>query len=152
MIELLTANTPNGKKISIMLEEIKFNYKVTKVLDLSNENLHSLPDSIVKLGFINNINLSKNNLDTLPDSFKDFKFDGDSINYIKLDENKFKKLPDFFEDMAKKINGHINLSYNNFSSDELEKLEKLNEELEAAGKPGLSFNTMIDREPWFEVD
>ena len=31
MIELLTANTPNGKKVSIMLEEIKFNYKVTKV-------------------------------------------------------------------------------------------------------------------------
>ena len=31
MIELLTANTPNGKKISIMLEEIKFKYKVTKV-------------------------------------------------------------------------------------------------------------------------
>ena len=31
MIELFTANTPNGKKISIMLEEIKFKYKVTKV-------------------------------------------------------------------------------------------------------------------------
>ena len=31
MIELLTANTPNGKKISIMLEEINFQYKVTKV-------------------------------------------------------------------------------------------------------------------------
>ena len=31
MIELLTANTPNGKKISIMLEEIKYEYKVTKV-------------------------------------------------------------------------------------------------------------------------
>ena len=31
MIELLTANTPNGKKNSIMLEEIKFEYKVTKV-------------------------------------------------------------------------------------------------------------------------
>ncbi len=29
MIELLTANTPNGKKISIMLEEINFKYKVT---------------------------------------------------------------------------------------------------------------------------
>ena len=28
MIELLTANTPNGKKISIMLEEIKFEYKL----------------------------------------------------------------------------------------------------------------------------
>ena len=31
MIELLTANTPNGKKITIMLEEIKFDYKITKV-------------------------------------------------------------------------------------------------------------------------
>jgi len=31
VIELFTADTPNGKKISIMLEEIKFNYKVTKV-------------------------------------------------------------------------------------------------------------------------
>ena len=31
MIELLTANTPNGKKISIMLEEINLKYKVTKI-------------------------------------------------------------------------------------------------------------------------
>ena len=31
MIELLSADTPNGKKICIMLEEIKFDYKVTKV-------------------------------------------------------------------------------------------------------------------------
>ena len=31
MIELLTADTPNGKKISIMLEEIGFEYKVKKI-------------------------------------------------------------------------------------------------------------------------
>ena len=31
MIELFSANTPNGKKIGIMLEEIGFEYKVTKV-------------------------------------------------------------------------------------------------------------------------
>ena len=31
MIELFSANTPNGKKISIMLEEIEFDYKVIKV-------------------------------------------------------------------------------------------------------------------------
>jgi len=31
VIELLTANTPNGKKISIMLEEINYDYKVTKI-------------------------------------------------------------------------------------------------------------------------
>ena len=31
MIELLTSDTPNGKKISIMLEEISYKYKVTKI-------------------------------------------------------------------------------------------------------------------------
>ena len=31
MIEVLTANTPNGKKITIMLEEIQFDYKITKI-------------------------------------------------------------------------------------------------------------------------
>ena len=31
MIELFTADTPNGKKISIMLEEIQYDYKVTKI-------------------------------------------------------------------------------------------------------------------------
>ena len=35
MIELFSADTPNGKKISIMLEEIGYNYKLTKI-DLSN--------------------------------------------------------------------------------------------------------------------
>ena len=31
MIELFTADTPNGKKISIMLEEIGYNYKLTNI-------------------------------------------------------------------------------------------------------------------------
>ena len=31
MIEIFSANTPNGKKIGIMLEEIGYDYKVTKV-------------------------------------------------------------------------------------------------------------------------
>ncbi|MDC0151178.1 glutathione binding-like protein [Candidatus Pelagibacter sp.] len=31
MIELFTADTPNGKKISIMLEEINYKYKLSKV-------------------------------------------------------------------------------------------------------------------------
>ena len=37
MIELFTANTPNGKKISIMLEEIKYDCKVT-LIDLSKDD------------------------------------------------------------------------------------------------------------------
>ena len=44
MIELLTANTPNGKKISIMLEEINFEYKVTKIN--INENEQFRPEFI----------------------------------------------------------------------------------------------------------
>jgi len=37
VIELFTADTPNGKKISIMLEEIQYEYKVTKVNLFKNE-------------------------------------------------------------------------------------------------------------------
>ena len=40
MIELLTANTPNGKKISIMLEEINFDYKITKININKNEQFN----------------------------------------------------------------------------------------------------------------
>ena len=36
MIELFSADTPNGKKISIMLEEIGYKYKLTKI-DISNK-------------------------------------------------------------------------------------------------------------------
>ena len=35
MIDLYSANTPNGKKISIMLEEISYEYKLTKI-DISS--------------------------------------------------------------------------------------------------------------------
>ena len=37
MIELFSADTPNGKKISIMLEEISFKYKVTTIRLRSKE-------------------------------------------------------------------------------------------------------------------
>tara|TARA_B100000941_G_scaffold201944_1_gene147014 strand:- start:792 stop:1418 length:627 start_codon:yes stop_codon:yes gene_type:complete len=36
VIELFSANTPNGKKISIMLEEIGYKYKITKI-DLNKD-------------------------------------------------------------------------------------------------------------------
>ena len=31
MFELLSADTPNGKKVSILLEELGLKYKVTKI-------------------------------------------------------------------------------------------------------------------------
>jgi GST-like protein len=41
MIELLTADTPNGKKISIMLEEIGFEYFITKINIGKDEQFNS---------------------------------------------------------------------------------------------------------------
>ena len=41
MIELFSADTPNGKKISIMLEEINFEYKLTKVDISKGEQFNS---------------------------------------------------------------------------------------------------------------
>ena len=32
MIELFYADTPNGRKISIMLEEVKLDYKITEIV------------------------------------------------------------------------------------------------------------------------
>ena len=40
MIELLTANTPNGKKISIMLEEIGYEFKIQKIILTKMSNLN----------------------------------------------------------------------------------------------------------------
>ena len=41
MIELFTADTPNGKKISIMLEEIGYEYKLTNIDINNNEQFES---------------------------------------------------------------------------------------------------------------
>jgi len=49
MIELLTADTPNGKKISIMLEEIGFEYKVTKINLILEENFQRVNNLILNL-------------------------------------------------------------------------------------------------------
>ena len=58
MIELLTADTPNGKKVSIMLEEIGFKYKVKKIninkkaIEVNTENFETNIDGIFAIGDI----------------------------------------------------------------------------------------------------
>tara|TARA_Y100000996_G_scaffold224589_1_gene176679 strand:- start:48 stop:674 length:627 start_codon:yes stop_codon:yes gene_type:complete len=61
VIELFSANTPNGKKISIMLEEIGYKYKITKI-DLNKDEQFN-PDfkKISPLGKIPVIIDHKNN-------------------------------------------------------------------------------------------
>ena len=41
MIELFYADTPNGRKISIMLEEIQFDYKITEINLLNGDQFNS---------------------------------------------------------------------------------------------------------------
>ncbi len=40
MYELLSADTPNGKKVSILLEELNLNYKVTKINIFKGDQFH----------------------------------------------------------------------------------------------------------------
>jgi GST-like protein len=61
VIELFSANTPNGKKISIMLEEIGYEYKVTKVDIDKNEQFKSEFKKISPLSKIPVIIDHKNN-------------------------------------------------------------------------------------------
>tara|TARA_B100000524_G_C23526309_1_gene326026 strand:+ start:92 stop:718 length:627 start_codon:yes stop_codon:yes gene_type:complete len=44
VIELFSADTPNGKKVSIMLEEIEFKYEITKINIYKNEQFN--PDFV----------------------------------------------------------------------------------------------------------
>tara|TARA_Y100000590_G_scaffold390476_1_gene466294 strand:+ start:1652 stop:2284 length:633 start_codon:yes stop_codon:yes gene_type:complete len=66
VIELFYANTPNGRKISIMLEEIKFDYKITEINLSKGEQFDAIFRKISPLSKIpaiidhkNKVNLSQ---------------------------------------------------------------------------------------------
>ena len=60
MIELFYASTPNGRKISIMLEEIRFDYKITEVNLIKGEQFNSIFRKISPLSKIPAITDHKN--------------------------------------------------------------------------------------------
>ena len=62
MIEVFTADTPNGKKISIMLEEIKYDYKITKINISKNEQFEPEFKKISPFSKIPVIKDHKNNI------------------------------------------------------------------------------------------
>ncbi len=62
MIELFYANTPNGKKITIMLEEIKYSYKITLVDLNKGEQFNSKFRSISPFSKIPTITDHQNNV------------------------------------------------------------------------------------------
>mgnify|MGYP003331780144 CR=1 FL=1 len=81
MIELFSADTPNGKKISIMLEEINFEYKVTEISLSKNQQLEPEFKKISPFGKIPVIIDHKNN-ETIFES-------GAILIYLGEKSNKF---------------------------------------------------------------
>ena len=82
MIELFSADTPNGKKISIMLEEIGFEYKVTAVNFSKNEQLNPEFKKISPFGKIPVIIDHNNNKEAIFES-------GAILMYLSEKSNKF---------------------------------------------------------------
>ena len=62
MIELFYANTPNGRKISIMLEEIKFDYKININKSFKGDQFNSDFKKISPFSKIPAITDHKNNI------------------------------------------------------------------------------------------
>jgi GSH-dependent disulfide-bond oxidoreductase len=62
VIELFYSNTPNGKKISIMLEEIKYDYKITDINLSNGDQFSSKFRKISPLSKIPAITDHKNNI------------------------------------------------------------------------------------------
>ena len=86
MIELFAADTPNGKKISIMLEEINFKYKVTKVNLLENEQFNPEFRKISPFSKIPVI-VDHNNMEAIFES-------GAILIYLGEKSNKFYEIED----------------------------------------------------------
>ena len=86
MIELFAADTPNGKKISIMLEEIDFEYKVTKVNILEGEQFNPEFRKISPFSKIPVI-VDHNNMETIFES-------GAILIYLGEKSNKFYETED----------------------------------------------------------
>jgi len=90
VIELLSADTPNGKKISIMLEEISFDYKVTKVDLAKKEQFNPEFRKISPFSKIPVIIDHDNNKETIFESGAILMYLGEKSNKFYDRENRLK--------------------------------------------------------------
>ena len=90
MIELFSADTPNGKKISIMLEEINFDYKVTKVNLLEGEQFKSEFKKISPFSKIPVIIDHENNREPIFESGAILMYLGEKSNKFYEKKNRLK--------------------------------------------------------------
>ena len=90
MIELFSADTPNGKKISIMLEEIDFKYKVTNVNLLEGEQFNPDFRKISPFSKIPVIVDHNNNKEAIFESGAILIYLGEKSNKFYLTEDRLK--------------------------------------------------------------
>ena len=90
MIELFAADTPNGKKISIMLEEIDFKYKVTNVNLLEGEQFNPDFRKISPFSKIPVIVDHNNNKEAIFESGAILIYLGEKSNKFYLTEDRLK--------------------------------------------------------------
>ena len=90
MIELLTADTPNGKKISIMLEEIGLQYKVTKINIFKDEQFKAEFRKLSPFSKIPVIIDHKNNKETIFESGAILMYLGEKSKKFYEEDNRLK--------------------------------------------------------------
>ena len=90
MIELFTADTPNGKKIGIMLEEIGWAYKVTKVNIFKDEQFKPEFRKLSPFSKIPVIIDHKNNKETIFESGAILMYLGEKSKKFYEEDNRLK--------------------------------------------------------------
>ncbi len=90
MIELFTADTPNGKKIGIMLEEIGWDYKVTKVNIFKDEQFKPEFRKLSPFSKIPVIIDHKNNKETIFESGAILMYLGEKSKKFYEEDNRLK--------------------------------------------------------------
>tara|TARA_Y100001970_G_scaffold195223_1_gene237277 strand:+ start:91 stop:720 length:630 start_codon:yes stop_codon:yes gene_type:complete len=90
MIELFTADTPNGKKIGIMLEEIGWDYKVTKVNIFKDEQFKAEFRKLSPFSKIPVIIDHKNNKETIFESGAILMYLGEKSKKFYEEDNRLK--------------------------------------------------------------
>src|SRR3989338_3522530 len=109
---LLPSSPPVVCKRFTNLGESLKNIEIACVLDLSNQNLTTVPNDITKLTKLNELNLSNNKFTSIPASVLDVS----TLITLNLSNNQISKAP---QNLGKLTNlQSLNLSENNFSENE----------------------------------
>ena len=82
-------NTPDKKKLTAIPAEV-FDFAWLEKLDLSDNQLNRIPDSMTHLQNLSTLYLGSNQLNKLPDSIGNLQ----NLSTLYLDSNQLKKLPD----------------------------------------------------------